>query len=63
MCFSTKTNERDPPSKTSEEARKRIANELALARQQQGTAATVLTTPLGDTGYGQNVTKIKPKAL
>ena len=59
MCFSFKTPEvpKAPPvpSKNAEDAQRRRANVAAQAEQAQGRAATIITSPLGDVGYGENV--------
>lgn len=59
MCFNFSTPKvPDPPavpSKTAEDAQRRRANELETSRQQQGRAATIITSPLGDPSFGQNV--------
>ena len=59
MCFTPDEPEvPEPPpvpSAESEEARTRRANQMVQAEQQRGRAATILNTPLGDPGYGQNV--------
>jgi len=47
------------PSKDAEDAQRRRANEAAAASQAQGRAATVITSPLGDPNYGNNVLKTK----
>lgn len=59
MCFSFKTPkvpEAPPvPSKSAEDAQRRRSNAIADAQQAQGRNATIITSPLGDVGYGQNV--------
>lgn len=47
------------PSKQADEARARVANEMLASQQAQGRAATVLTTPLGDSSFGQSVKRTK----
>jgi hypothetical protein len=59
MCFSMKTPDvPEPPpvpSKDAEDAKARRATEAEISRQQQGRAATIITSPLGDPSFGQNV--------
>jgi hypothetical protein len=57
MCFSTpKIPDAPPvPSRASEEAKSRRANEMMTNAASQGRAATVITTPLGDPNFGKNV--------
>lgn len=61
MCFSFKTPkvpEAPPvPSKSAEDAQRRLAAEAETSRQQQGRAATIITSPLGDPDFGKNVKK------
>lgn len=45
------------PSEDSEAARRRRAEQMAMNEQQQGRAATILTTPLGDPNFGRNVNR------
>jgi hypothetical protein len=59
MCFNFSTPKvPDPPpvpSKDAEDAKARRATEAEISRQQQGRAATIITSPLGDPSFGQNV--------
>lgn len=57
MCFSPPKQPDPPavPSRNSEAAQARVAAEQDAARQQQGRAATIVTTPLGDPEFGRNV--------
>lgn len=59
MCFNfsaPKVPDAPPvPSKDAEDAQRRRANEAEISRQQQGRAATIITSPLGDPNFGQNV--------
>lgn len=57
MCFSTPKVPDPPPvpSKNAEDAQRRRANELAANRQARGREATIITSPLGDPDFGQNV--------
>jgi hypothetical protein len=45
------------PSVNSEDARRRRAQQTAVNDQQQGRAATVLTSPLGDPNFGRNINR------
>ncbi|HWU19374.1 MAG TPA: hypothetical protein VN155_16960 [Devosia sp.] len=45
------------PSVNNEEARRRRAQQTAANEQQSGRAATVLTSPLGDPNFGQNINR------
>jgi len=47
------------PSEDAQAARARRAEEMASARSQQGRAATVLNTPLGDPNYGEDVRRTR----
>lgn len=57
ICFSTpKVPEPPPvPSKSAEDAQRRRAAEAEISRQQQGRAATIITSPLGDPNFGRDV--------
>ncbi|KFB11037.1 hypothetical protein [Nitratireductor basaltis] len=59
MCFNFKTPDvpKAPPvpSASSEEAKRRRANEVAANEAAKGRSATIITSPLGDPSYGQNV--------
>ena len=57
MCFASPKIPDPPPvpSKTAEDAQRRQAAEAETNRQQQGRAATIITSPLGDPNFGQNV--------
>ena len=62
MCFfSTPEVPKAPatPSKTSDDARARVASEMLASQQAKGRASTVLTTPLGDSTFGQSVKRTK----
>lgn len=62
MCFqkAPKVPAAPPvPSKESEDAQRRRANEAVAADQQQGRAATIITSPLGVAGFGNEVRKTK----
>jgi len=43
------------PDADAEAAKSRRAGEMAAAEQQQGRAATIITTPLGAQDYGKNL--------
>lgn len=47
------------PSKTAEDAQRRRANEATSAQQMKGREATIITSPLGDPGFGEEVKKTK----
>lgn len=47
------------PSKEAEDAQRRRANEAANAQQQQGRAATIITSPLGVSGFGEDVRRTR----
>ena len=47
------------PSKESQDAKARRANEAVAAQQEQGRAATIITSPLGVSDFGQNVNRTK----
>lgn len=60
MCFPKAPEVKVPdappvPSKNDEDAKRRRDAEAATSRQQQGRAATIITSPLGDPGFGENV--------
>lgn len=47
------------PSKEAEDAQRRRANEAVSAKQQQGRAATIITSPLGVSGFGEDVRRTR----
>jgi len=60
MCFSKPPEVKVPdappvPSAEAEDARRRRANEAETAKQSQGRAATIITSPLGDSSFGENI--------
>lgn len=61
MCFSFKTpkvpDAPPVPSKTAEDAQRRQLAEAEASRQQQGRAATIITSPLGDPNFGKNISR------
>lgn len=60
MCFFQQPQLPQPvatPSVNSEEARRRRAQQTAANEQQSGRASTVLTSPLGDPNFGQNINR------
>lgn len=62
MCFgkAPKVPAAPPvPSKEAEDAQRRRANEAAAAQQAQGREATIITSPLGDPSFGNQVVKTK----
>lgn len=64
ICFSTPKMPKIPdpppvPSKSAEDAQRRLLAESEQSRRQQGRAATIITSPLGDPNYGKNVQKTK----
>lgn len=62
MCFPKPPKIPDAPplpSKTDEDAQRRRANEAVAAQQQQGRAATIITSPLGVSDFGANVRRTR----
>jgi hypothetical protein len=61
MCFSTPRQAATPPvpSKNAEEASARRAEVAMQARQARGREATIITSPLGDPGFGQDVRRTR----
>jgi len=63
MCFKVpqpKVPEAPPvPSADAEAAKSRREQEMQAAKQQQGRAATILNTPLGDPSYGENIRRTR----
>lgn len=57
MCFSTPNQPAPPPvpDADAEAARSRRAAEVEANRAQRGRAATIVTSPLGDPGFGDNI--------
>lgn len=59
MCFSNKVP--DPPAappvpnKNAEDAQRRRIAEQQMNEAQQGRAATIITSPLGDPNFGKNI--------
>lgn len=47
------------PSKESQDAQARRANEAVASQQAQGRAATIITSPLGVSGFGQDAQRTK----
>lgn len=45
------------PSRESEEARRRVRQQQQANETQRGRRATILTSPLGDPGFGQQVNR------
>lgn len=63
MCFSVKTPEvpKAPPvpNKNAEDAQRRRAAEAQAAESAKGRQATIITSPLGDPGFGENVKRTR----
>lgn len=61
MCFSTPKVDvpkaQPVPSAQADAAKARRQEQDQLNQQQQGRAATILTTPLGDPNFGQNINR------
>jgi len=58
MCFPKAPKVPEPPpvpSKSAEDAQRRREAEAQIAKQQQGRAATIITSPLGDPNFGKSV--------
>lgn len=47
------------PSKEAEDAKRRRANEAVASEQQAGRAATIITSPLGVSSFGEDVKRTK----
>lgn len=67
MCFDVeapKVPDSPPiPSADNDEARRRRAAQQAQNQAQRGRAATIITSPLGDPGFGQNVRRTSLGAI
>lgn len=61
MCISTPKLPKPPPvpSKNAEAAQARRAELVRQAEQAQGRSATIITSPLGDPGFGENIRRTR----
>ncbi|MGB3389462.1 MAG: hypothetical protein WBA88_15925 [Pseudaminobacter sp.] len=62
MCFPKPPKQASAPpvpSKEAEDAKRRRANEAAASEQQAGREATIITSPLGVSSFGEDVKRTK----